>query len=1710
MSIESPPYAFSEALEQRKTANAREQALKISQADREWLRAVFLPDQQARLALDTPMLVEKLAFSMPNAKVMDLAGSFLMTSATRNTAFAYTPGFGIEPFESRSHALEALTKRLNDPVQRDELLLFVALKVKAELDFKHCATLTSETIQGPVLPDRLRSISDNLEIDEGCLMAELLKQPTLKTQLMKALTVQMGKRFAHVSPASVTMISYPRETIEAPSLLTPRPLSTHSLIEALLKHYSENGWPQNQTREFVAADYRPASGDTPHWETLIEKTSARLTQDLQRELEHFWNEPLGNGQSRQAFFAAAMGTRFRAELLKQLLADNLSPYDHYWLSGLYPYTPARLQQVNVHAVSGHTRKPSSFKIVDAFQASHSGEPSSKYFLYTGGQLKAFDSVESLEANIFQQWLKPQRDLLRALPLQAHADLLQFGAFPEEDKAIVLAPFLDRMNTVRDSQLSNVHYIIERHHQSKGTLNLDAAFNIALDIRAMIDRQLLSSTRHGRWSPRLDLSGNEYRQVVSGQPKPVTTLENSKQLLQTLYALKSEVLNGLATRPQLMAYAEQVLSRELIAAGRTDLTPTNLYITPGSRPEEQPQSSQTSSPIKLVEHLLERSVGVAEPLSEAICPGLFSHAPDGSQHPIDNLNIADSNAIISKALQNFLPGFLQQHRAVYASLREKLLDAMDKGLRNETRQRVQSDSLAADAETLLNIVLDNPDSRLRANLNGFIPDAFSLTLQRNPLSLPEPLCNCFLITERGGLDRRHSGDALLWTPVHGLESFDSLHNAEAELNRRLSDPVERIPLLENSARAHRFVDTQAPHHSEPRIGFELIKQGLPKLNLQSLTDKALDEIGHIGSMPLSATNLHHRLQSCLAEHPHTEHLDKAIEALQNNTFRMSLPPWLANAAPDAQWALAALFDQYRQQPHAAKSIHDDIPSLYDFTRSRLGALLDRDFPGAGLNPNQLMVSTQLGDTNAVSTLSLATYALQHVDHLDDHATIARSNDPKSLPATLTIGYLKSLIKEMAIGPQYASLLDSTQHPHLFGTHLLWQSLEHGFTQVLQKSLSNSAYRLIKQVLGMPDGLAREPLDGLSIILRPLELLTSDRSDPDQARGLYLIGPLAAEQGPQILFAPHGEGPVFNEYANEAKLLEELHRTGELQKTVLSRLSEAARFHYATSVFNASPANLSITAKIIQGNLFTRVYRDHIAWLKDGLNLQTAEGRQQAWSNVVSLLKAGLYQGARHTLGRLRLPSLISQTFLQFKDAADNAWQGHWQATMEEFATALAQLALASKGQPRALLPASTITDTASLETAIDMPCPQPGWVRATQTEEQRIQVHNFEARDIALNELNYDASEDIYTHPSANRQYAAVGGSVFQVSSGSARRQIIRDAEAGPWIRKNIRKLWSLELPDRMGSSPAGQWIDRTRTQLTLNQLMNIQVTGMTAIKRLYPDKAWKIRQAHNLAVTYLRNAEQRLKSLTNESRLDRQRQAYVKAFFGVSTISRSLHQEIEIIINTLLQTVLDPIRSPATSPLYVVGTRKKSDEPCIAFIVVCDKKQKIYLTEQFFNPELQAYPPIKPRTFNISLHGMAIALLHEFCHISLDAVDIAYLNAFHPFYDLIDTSTQTGQILQNQLIKIQNQSLSHCTPVSELFRVEDALHGGWMDIGGESLERVLQLTHADGLYSARRNFLSDPLKRANVILANADSLSLLISHLGRPNESYPLFVGTVP
>ncbi|KIH84332.1 dermonecrotic toxin domain-containing protein [Pseudomonas batumici] len=1264
-----------------------------------------------------------------------------------------------------------------------------------------------EPIQEHALSDRCQPTKNHLDNPLKNLHDELLRLPTLRSLINQRLESTLGRRFPHVSLTSLMVISYENPASDPNTAVLPlQQVSTRPLSETLLEHYKRGAWPKGQTREFVAPGYTSSVRDTVVWDNALADLSDQLDQHLESVLQTFWEEPLDNGQPRRELFIDAMGTRFRAELLQQEQDwSALSPEDFYPLCGLYPLDASRLQDLTLYSLKVQTSERSSL-LANAFVVRSDRQQPAVFFLYGAGRLQTFESETALLAWVKGRLETPNQadDLQHGLSLRERADLKRSAI-----TGVALTPgspsvFKEQLQAIVAKQLDNVKYVLARYRTSNGALALFAAFDSALDVRALIDPRLVSLAPLGRWSHRLDLSPSETF-VEPGLRRTLTpTLATVRYQLRMLSELKSSLAAGLQKRPHLKAFIQSELSTELDLAHAGKLSPDNLYINhyPSALPSLGDTTQVPNRSQSLVEHFLERLTQHTGALAQAPNIGLFSKDVEGNWSRDSNLDVGQLNTLVDKALADFLGRYLRQQRSVYSVLSGPLSEAVSNGLRREAQLKVLWGALNESDLKLLDNILDSQHRDLRPGLHGFIPDAFALTLRTAASATPIKLHNCFLLTERGGLNTEHSGTALLWTPVQGAETFHSYHAAEVELQRRLHDPVERLSLLENIARSEQpangaLPQSRPPHQQGyPALGFELIEEGLCGNRQHSLVDKAMGDLTHAAASSYSGDHFHQHLQSCLEAHSTVPTLEKAIHAAENAALHLALPPWLAGTTDSRQFALATLLDRYRQDAATAGDYHQDMPDIRDNARTKVTSLLSRDFPAARIDPDKVTVSLTLRNAASAIKESLTDFALRHFDDIDQSSIVVRTLEGL-LPRELTPLRLKTLVKEAAVGSHYGKILESylsasgiTQRRLAFGKHFFWQTLLHAFTQVVRNTLSATAHAYIKHLLAMPDGLARKPLNGKPIHLRPLELISDAQAKADPVAGFYLIGPSPGERGPQILFTPQGPQPIFQEYTDEAALLADLKDSDSLQQRVLDRLAHERRAHYARQVFSVQRAALAISDNPLRGNLFQRLYQDTTALLKNLLGRQSVQTQSRGWSNALSWLEGGLYQGATFMLGRLRLPALIWQIFPQLKDAAENAWQGRWGDAIEEFVIALGQLAVARRGWSRSGLAGLAQTETEGL---IESPFPEPACGDCRLTPGQRATILGHEAHEIALEDMTLNLATGLYQDPTTGNTFAAVGGKVFQVQEENRRWRIVKDNARGPWLQQNPHKQWSFNL-----------------------------------------------------------------------------------------------------------------------------------------------------------------------------------------------------------------------------------------------------------------------------------------------------------------------------
>lgn len=163
-----------------------------------------------------------------------------------------------------------------------------------------------------------------------------------------------------------------------------------------------------------------------------------------------------------------------------------------------------------------------------------------------------------------------------------------------------------------------------------------------------------------------------------------------------------------------------------------------------------------------------------------------------------------------------------------------------------------------------------------------------------------------------------------------------------------------------------------------------------------------------------------------------------------------------------------------------------------------------------------------------------------------------------------------------------------------------------------------------------------------------------------------------------------------------------------------------------------------------------------------------------------------------------------------------------------------------------------------------------------------------------------------------------------------------------------------------------------------------------------------------------------------------------------------------------------------------------------------------YFFDEFLLPTTRKTPTARERELGFTLKDLdwLHTLIHEITHLKSLTEDLAYLDSMRPFPDLINVNISGAKLMQTDLADLRLVALSTLTPASLLFKTWDEFSQEWEHFGSHSgtsplKDKVLSTTGGRTLDEARSIFMSNVDKRIDTILANADSVTYLISQIGR-------------
>ncbi|MFA7943604.1 dermonecrotic toxin domain-containing protein [Pseudomonas brenneri] len=1687
MNDQQLPYFFPEAMRVAKRLNDRERQLTITENDRDFLRNLFFANAAGRKAQSPAMIAERLLVNLPGHTAIELAGAFVMGSEGSYTpVFFYGPETGLEKFSTYPQMIEELQSRLQDEHKRDDLLRFLSIDQRADFAFLEGSTLTRQLIEGNVFDEQKACIERHQQLNVQAMLDELSKLPLIETLLEQLLANTLRKAFPNVDQRKTHVFFY---ALAADPTDQDKWVEALQLPDALLLFYRQQSWPVGQRREFTNPQVVATQETNTQWEDGLKQAAHQLHLFLYSALETYWNTEVHAGQSRRTYFAQAMSDKSRVDLLFKRQEEVISAQERQQLDALYlpanrRVTP-QIEKVRLWEYYAHAIELAGTLVIS----------NTHTYLYTQPKgLQVLKDYDDLQATLkaMARTSGHEDDFFAFLALEERTRFIGFEDPQFSSTPISGLVFSTLFEDILRKQRQSLDYCLDIYRRNLGAINAYAMLDHGLDIRAMLDHRLLALDPKGRWSTH--------------PSAPSVPAEKARQTIRQLHSVADGLSTLLTQVPTLNTVIADQLRATLNLPVQQALDPMSLYINhyAGNADDQErrtPQSSQS-----LLSHCVARVIGEAQAIPDSREYGVYGPQVQGLATKRPEISIARLNDMMTHWLLGLNRKTIAQlPRDGLEALIPTLAHSLSVGVLEEARLRGLDKTLGERDINILRAVL-NPDNTAREQRNtleGFTPDAFTLSVLVTGKNTLFRLANCFVLTERGGLDQSHSGHAVLWTPAGGVEAFASVKYLRESLAHRLRTPSLRLGLLENLGTAERL-----PHQCYDLGPLQLIKEAVLSKCQQSWIDYCIAQRQHILTLKANAQSMHQILGQARSQVP-ANNLQRAIDIARLTELRHSLYDPLGAAPAREQRRQAEILEQYRINTlHGRDYLHDLRPL--------------RQHVEDALNDMLVDYSLFATDVTIVPRLALAGQRQGLLDFAMNPSSLQTPGfDVVSTSSSLTEAVVRQMLTQLKIHDDYHAYLTEhlstgksgvDQRRKDFSQQLPWQLLQHAHTLKLQEHLSDRGFDLVQQVFNMPDAIARASVAGTTAIIRPLELIATAGATTAPALGLYLIG--AGREGPQVLYAPYHSTLSFTEFESEAQFLENLNLPGALQECVLKRLAAPQDTTYRNLLSSTLGKKSEITLGFtpIQGNLFSQLFDDNLALLLKWLGARLIHGAETEWETVKQVFSESGSRVLSLLPGKLALPWMIWQSISLFKESAEALQDHHWRKALQTFIEGVAQMA--ALGQ--ALQEAESLIFDPAQPTPAAQPQSAAHWSKLDITAPQRTLLSPSEVNDIALVNMSKNELNGTYQHKGAS--YIPLAGKVYKAQSLGKFWRISTEQQNGPFIHRNNLGQWEIDTRQHISrfGQAYGRLQDRSQSRASARRSMSIEAVGMRAIRALYPERARMIVEAMDLATFYTQNCKLNLALLAPGIAPVTRIHRFVNEFFGIDIdpllgpqeIDPILVQKLHRIVDLILGGLLDPTLYSLDSQRFVAGTHRTDPQNNWAFTIDRDPEQRIYLADNFFAPPLSDYDNLLPDYFDRAAHARATLLIHEMSHLVALTADSAYLNSMMPFSDLIVTLTQAGRDLARFQKSCQGKGYSRKTPVSQLFKLPGVSGTHWSDVGETPetkyiKDQILRTTGGVDLSNARGIFMTNLARRVDTILDNADSVALLITHLGRQLDPVP-------
>jgi hypothetical protein len=1564
--------------------------------------------------------------------------------------------------------------------------------------------------------------------------ATLLKLPSLRSVLEDVLR----KDLATLAP---TLDSEPAAWVYQITDIrdATKVRQTRSLVEMAMDQLCSVGKPRGTRARLV--DPQGNVLPTPRleaFENAFSHSINRLNGGFSDALDRFWATQDDTGQTRRHQAAQALAHHYYVSLLRAAHEQQIDAASVTWLrSALRPNVASNTTPLRAQRISLYSGALAGIELSGIFVLTDSHPDSPALFLFSARQ----GLVHLADGLALDHWLTDlgsKKLLIEIIGSQNMAPLHAMKQIKVRLSPIDGSVFLERMQSIIAVQQGNLASALAK----RGRVPSELAVNLddAIDIRGLFVPALLQLHQSPRWTyaprPPSLLPGFVFDR--SDEPAHVRMFRMQGQL-ESIYR----------AQPGLGRCLDQLINLQLAVFGPPWLQADAIWVSSAADPVTEGNSRQPL--LTLVLERLGRDVVAALPDNCVIS--------DGNGHALSQLDARLLNRLLDTVVKMAKNAWVGQFHRFNNSPQRVNWDQIDAhgeslhfrqaALREELAMSDDADQDTAWKQTWIRQVLDRPTRAMRFALGDERVEVSGVNLRLPGSALAIPLSNVMVLT----LSIEPEGRTVLCSHLMGAMAFASLDECKAELLRLLRAPQTQALWL--SLIAERFYATLSKSlQSEPEQPLQ-IETFVQEADFAQYLQRS-DEVRQI----FTAESAYQRarnsdyptalwlpyIDQCAAPLGLAYQLAELASTRYADYLKDKAPAWIRNAS-SADLQLYHRNLQRMQFSLGAK--HDylfGIESAIKFSNKQLRTALALEFPETKLYPSWISVrvaekfksginlnaaSAGMINSGGVSfkllSLSLPQYALHRAMAAPGIPISISSDSNRRLPEGMTPEFVTQLAQRLDTGGHYLRDLESKFRPDdadyaerqaLFHRHIPLTLMNAAIEAKLKGQLSAQAYTVIETLLEMPDPVARQVPPDSDYVIRPLGLLAGEGFPPDQVAGLYLLGAAAPTPGPLVLLATFHTGFVFREYRDEHDLMEKMRADGDLQDLVLQRVDGAVRSRYThggltVPRFEVStgtefeqpmprPAQTGLAYAPVAGNAVDYLFTASLQFLLRLAKSQIITSEQFDHAVTAELFKELAKTGLSFATGRIAFMLSAWQSGEWFKLSAGALKQHDWGRALAQFGAAISSLII-----PRMPRSARVATDPLLTDPATAI-ASEFSWRFNDVPPEMKARLQELVATDVTLQALQADTTAGIYLDTITDKRYAAVAGQVYQVSKLEGRWTIIGDNREGPPLRRAAEGHWELEICKGLaGGGCAWSSQSNPRTlQREIDSVFITQATGMVDMHRYYSKNANKLVRAHARAKRYLERGMDALCAEPGQPDIPAASQDVLKRFFSVTSVSTSLIKDLKRIIARLFAELMDASMNTQNSTRYVSGLNK----PGLSFVVAStdpkDTKRRIFLTETFFDIPQALHSAVRrsQRSFDVPSHFRATSLIHELSHIVSGTEDIAYVEASVPYLDMIDATRPGGQALMQALDTAQNFTLNARTPVEELFTV---LHNGarrdLSDADGPAYKAVLKASKTQNLQDARHAFMNDDAARQRIILANADSVALLVTLLSRSQPGRP-------